>query len=94
MWDWNVGIPSACTMLELMNHGGKIALLGIHNQNTVIDWNQVIFKGLEIKGIWSRNVRDLYKMVAMSERSRFVARYYASFHVDEYETAFATYIRQ
>ncbi len=41
------GVPSAFTsMLEHMNHGGKIALLGIPPSNTAIDWNQVIFKGL------------------------------------------------
>src|SRR5690606_3572109 len=46
------GVPSAFTsMLACMNRGGKIALLGIPPANTAIDWNQVIFKGLEIMGI-------------------------------------------
>ena len=39
------GVPSAFTsMLEAMNHGGKVALLGIPPAQTAIDWNQVIFK--------------------------------------------------
>ncbi len=45
------GVPSAFTgMLDAMNHGGKIALLGIPPAQMAIDWTQVIFKGLEIKG--------------------------------------------
>jgi threonine 3-dehydrogenase len=49
-----------------MNHGGKIALLGIPPAKTAIDWNQVIFKGLEIKGIYGREMFETwYKMIAM-----------------------------
>jgi len=61
------GAPSAFTsMLEHMNHGGKIALLGIPPASMAIDWNQVIFKGLEIKGIYGREMFETwYKMVAM-----------------------------
>ena len=61
------GVPSAfVSMLEHMNHGGKVALLGIPPANTAIDWNQVIFKGLEIKGIYGREMFETwYKMVAM-----------------------------
>ena len=61
------GNPSAFRqMLETMNHGGKVALLGIPPANTAIDWNQVIFKGLEIKGIYGREMFETwYKMVAL-----------------------------
>jgi threonine 3-dehydrogenase len=61
------GVPSAFTsMLDVMNHGGKVALLGIPPANTAIDWNNVIFKGLEIKGIYGREMFETwYKMVAM-----------------------------
>jgi threonine 3-dehydrogenase len=53
-------------MLATMNHGGKIALLGIPAGDTVIDWTQVIFKGLVIKGIYGREMFDTwYKMVAL-----------------------------
>ena len=38
------GVPSAfASLLDVMNHGGKVALLGIPPSNTVIDWNNVIF---------------------------------------------------
>jgi threonine 3-dehydrogenase len=61
------GIPSAFSqMLTQMNHGGKIALLGILPSDTAIDWTQVIFKGLEIKGIYGREMFETwYKMIAM-----------------------------
>ena len=53
-------------MLDAMNHGGKIALLGIPPADTAIDWNHVIFKGLEIRGIYGRQMYETwYKMVAM-----------------------------
>ena len=61
------GVPAAFRdMLLHMNHGGKVALLGIPPPDMAIDWNQVIFKGLEIKGIYGREMFETwYKMVAM-----------------------------
>ena len=43
-------------MLRTMHHGGKIAILGIPATDTAIDWSQVIFKGLTIKGIYGREM--------------------------------------
>jgi threonine 3-dehydrogenase len=55
-------------MLEIMNHGGKIAMLGIIPAGTAINWDHVIFKGLEIKGIYGRKMFETwYKMIAMLE---------------------------
>jgi len=61
------GVPDAFRdMLLHMNHGGKVALLGIPPADMAIDWNQVIFKGLEVKGIYGREMFETwYKMVAM-----------------------------
>jgi threonine 3-dehydrogenase len=61
------GVPSAFRdLLANMNHGGKVALLGIPPPETSIDWNDVIFKGLEIKGVYGREMFETwYKMVAM-----------------------------
>lgn len=61
------GNPSAFNaMVNAMNHGGQIALLGIPPKETAIDWNQVIFKGLVIKGIYGREMFETwYKMIAM-----------------------------
>ncbi len=61
------GTPAAIRqMLATANHGGRIALLGIPSQEVAIDWNQVIFKGLTIKGIYGREMFETwYKMIAM-----------------------------
>jgi threonine 3-dehydrogenase len=61
------GNPSAFRdMLRTMHHGGKIALLGIPPEETSIDWTQVIFKGLTIKGIYGREMFETwYKMSSM-----------------------------
>ena len=61
------GNPSAFRdMLVSMHHGGKIALLGIPPTDTSIDWNQIIFKGLVIKGIYGREMFETwYKMSSM-----------------------------
>ena len=53
-------------MLQNMNHGGRVALLGIPPKDMAIDWNQVIFKGLNIKGIYGREMFETwYKMTAL-----------------------------
>ena len=61
------GVPSAfSSMLETMNHGGKIAMLGIMPNGAGADWDKVIFKGLEIKGIYGRRMFETwYKMGAL-----------------------------
>lgn len=61
------GVPVAFRdMLNNMNHGGKIALLGIPPSDMAIDWNQVIFKGLVIKGIYGREMFETwYKMASL-----------------------------
>ena len=58
--------PAFRAMLSTMNHGGKIAMLGIPPSDMAIDWNQVIFKGLFIKGIYGREMFETwYKMAAL-----------------------------
>jgi threonine 3-dehydrogenase len=53
-------------LLRVMNHGGKVALLGIPPGELAIDWTLVIFKGLHIKGIYGREMFETwYKMTAM-----------------------------
>jgi threonine 3-dehydrogenase len=53
-------------LLEKMNHGGNVALLGIPPKDTRIDWNQIIFKGLKLKGIYGREMFETwYKMGSM-----------------------------
>ena len=53
-------------MLANMNHGGRVAILGIPPAEVAIDWNQVIFKGLVLKGVYGREMFETwYKMVSM-----------------------------
>ena len=61
------GVPSAFRdMLNCMNHGGKVALLGIPPQEMTIPWPEVIFKGLVIKGIYGREMFETwYKMASL-----------------------------
>lgn len=53
-------------MLDAMANGGRIALLGIFPGEVSIDWGQVVFKGLDVKGIYGRQMFETwYKMAAM-----------------------------
>jgi threonine 3-dehydrogenase len=61
-------------MLAHMCHGGKIAVLGIQQGKTAIDWNEVIFNGLTIKGIYGREMYETwYKMTSMIQTGLDVA---------------------
>ncbi len=58
--------PAFRDMIHSMNNGGKVALLGIASTSFEIDWNQVIFKMLQIKGIYGREMFETwYKMIAL-----------------------------
>ncbi len=61
------GNPSAIRdMLKTLHHGGQVALLGIPPGETTVDWEQVIFKGLTLKGIYGRKMFETwYKMASM-----------------------------
>jgi threonine 3-dehydrogenase len=53
-------------LLRTMHHGGSVAILGIPPEDTAIDWNQVIFKGLTLKGIYGREMFETwYKMQSL-----------------------------
>ena len=55
-------------MLANMSHGAKIAMLGIPSSEMAIDWKQVIFNMLTIKGIYGREMYETwYKMTVMLE---------------------------
>jgi threonine 3-dehydrogenase len=55
-------------MLVNMSHGAKIAMLGIPSDEMAIDWKQVIFNMLTIKGIYGREMYETwYKMTVMLE---------------------------
>ena len=61
------GNPAAFRdMLANMAHGGRIALLGILPGDAAINWDDIIFKGLILKGIYGREMYETwYKMTMM-----------------------------
>ncbi len=61
------GNPQAFNdLLHCMYHGGKVALLGILPKGTGVDWDKIIFKGLEMHGIYGRRMYETwYKMTQM-----------------------------
>lgn len=63
------GNPAAVgQMMKNMLHGGKVAMLGLPDRPYAIDWNDVVFKCLSIKGIYGREMFETwYKMTAMLE---------------------------
>src|SRR3954447_20035622 len=63
------GSPKAFReMLANMSHGAKIAMLGIPAGEMAIDWRQVIFNMLTVKGIYGREMYETwYKMTVMLE---------------------------
>lgn len=53
-------------MLQNMAHGGRIAMLGIPSEENAIDWRQVIFNMLTIRGIYGRQMYESwYKMTVL-----------------------------
>ncbi|ACS80948.1 L-threonine 3-dehydrogenase [Maridesulfovibrio salexigens] len=85
------GSPAAFgEMLDKMNHGGNIALLGILPDNTAIDWNQVVFKGLKLKGIYGREMFETwYKMASMLQSSLDVTPAITHhFKIDDFQKGF------
>ncbi len=85
------GVPAAfADMLGTINHGGKIALLGIMPNDTGIDWDQVIFKGLEIHGIYGRKMFETwYKMIALLEGGLDISPILThSYGVDDFQKGF------
>ena len=77
-------------MLRTMHHGGKIAMLGIPPGDMAIDWNEVIFKGLVIKGIYGREMFETwYKMSSMLQSGLNMDPVITHhFEIDEYLPAF------
>jgi threonine 3-dehydrogenase len=61
------GAPAAVeSMITTMNHGGRIAMLGLPSGPYPVDWSKVITHMLTIKGIYGREMYDTwYAMSSM-----------------------------
>ena len=87
------GNPTAFRdMLRTMHHGGSVALLGIPPGDTAIDWNQVIFKGLNMRGIYGREMFETwYKMAALLQAGLDITPVITHhFPVQEFQKGFET----
>ena len=85
------GNPQAFNdLLRTMHHGGNVALLGIPPGETAIDWNQVIFKGLVLKGIYGREMFETwYKMSSMIQSGLDLSPVITHrFGIDDFQPAF------
>lgn len=78
------------SMVDVMYHGGKIAMLGIQAPDTRVDWNKIVFNGLFIKGIYGREMFETwYKMTAMLQTGLDVSAVIThKFHYTEFEKGF------
>jgi threonine 3-dehydrogenase len=78
-------------MLRTMHHGGKIAILGIPPEEMSIDWTNVIFKGLILKGIYGREMFETwYKMSSMLQSGLNIEPIITHhFDVDDFQAGFA-----
>jgi len=84
--------PALNQMISTMNNGGNIALLGIPAAGTAtpIDWNDIIFKGLTLNGIYGRKMFETwYKMLAMLQTGLDISPVITHrFSFTDYEEAF------
>ncbi len=78
-------------ILRHMRNGGKIALLGIFKEHAQIDWNDVIFKGLTLQGVYGRKMYETwYKMSAMIDGGLDLSPIITHrFHYTDFEEGFA-----
>jgi len=85
------GNPKALNdMIDVMFHGGNIALLGILPSDAAVDWNKIVFNGLTLRGIYGRKMFETwYKMQVMVQSGLDVTPVITNrFNYNDYEEAF------
>lgn len=77
-------------MIDAMNWGGKIALLGILPDGVGVSWSKVIFRSLNLKGIYGREMFETWhKMIAMLQSGLDISKIIThKFHYTDYQKAF------
>ncbi|HEX5427166.1 MAG TPA: zinc-binding dehydrogenase, partial [Pedococcus sp.] len=90
------GVPSAVDdMLANLNHGGRVAMLGLPKDPFPVDWGRVITHMITIKGIYGREMYDTwYAMSSMLGNSPVLRERIASvithrFPAERWQDAFA-----
>jgi len=77
-------------IIDHLCHGGKVAMLGLQNRGTVIDWDKVVFNGLTIKGIYGREMYETwYKMTMLLQTGLDISPVITHrFKIDDYQKGF------
>lgn len=78
-------------MIEAMVMGGRIAMLGIPPGKSPVDWSRIVFKAINLKGVYGREIFETwYKMIAMLQNGLDVSKVIThQYNVMEYENGFA-----
>lgn len=78
-------------MVEHLVMGGRIALLGIPPGKSPVDWSQIVFKAITLKGVYGREIFETwYKMIAMLQNGLNVRSVITHrFDVEDFESGFA-----
>jgi len=81
-------------MIEAMVMGGRIAMLGIPPGKSPVDWSRIVFKAINLKGVYGREIFETwYKMIAMLQNGLDVSKVITHrYDALEYETGFADMI--
>lgn len=56
-------------MVDSMAHGGRIALLGLPDQEIALDWTKVIFKMLSLRGVYGRRIFETWYQMSVMVQS-------------------------
>jgi threonine 3-dehydrogenase len=60
------GQPSAFRdMITNMAHGGRIAILGLADHEFAVDWSEVVFKMLTIRGVYGRQIFETWYQMSV-----------------------------
>lgn len=87
------GVPQALEqMMKNMINGGKISLLGIPPGKVPLDLSDLIFKGLQIKGIYGREMFETwYKMGMLVQSGVDISKVITHrFSIDDFQIGFDT----
>ncbi|GAB4286025.1 MAG: L-threonine 3-dehydrogenase [Ignavibacteriaceae bacterium] len=85
------GSPKALNdMIDVMFHGGNIALLGILPSSAAVDWEKIVFNGLTLRGIYGRKMFETwYKMQVMIQSGLDISPVITHrFDIDDFQEGF------
>ena len=78
-------------MVDALDMGGRIAMLGIPPGKSPVDWSRIVFKAITLKGVYGREIFETwYKMIAMLQNGLDVSGVITNqLNADDYHAGFA-----